>query len=223
MNRGFIGSAALLALMSTAAQAQEYVHWSAPVTTEQASRALFFPMGTPLKLTTRTELSTKYNKPGDRVYLEVAEPLSYQGQVILPRGSLAVGEVARVQRNGHFGKKGKLGVRLLYVQTPSGPVKINGQATDEGTSGTVVSFATIALVSVFGFFVHGTSANIPASTPVNAFLMDELTFNAARQRPQVAMTQAQPDFAEGTSSGRQLPAIFDPSAFGSPGSQSAQR
>ncbi len=223
MNRVLIGSAAWLALLGTTAQAQEYVHWSAPMTDQRAAQAMYFPMGTQLKLATRTELSTKFSKPGDRVYLEVAEPLSYNGQVVLPRGSLAVGEVARVQKNGHFGKKGKLGLRLLYIQTPSGPLKISGQASDEGVSGTVVSFATIAFVSVLGFLVHGTSAALPASTLVDAYLLDELTFDRGAGQRQSAMTQATPDQAIGAKSPRALSASFDPHAFSGAGGRSAPR
>lgn len=220
MVKAWMMGAAIAALLTGAAQAQDSIRWAAPMTTQQASQTMYFPMGTPIKLTTRTELSTKFNKPGDRVYLEVAEPLVYQGQVVLPRGSLAVGEVARVQRNGHFGKKGKLGMRLLYVQTPNGPLKIDGSASDEGKSGTVVSFATMAVVSWLGFLVHGTSAALPPSTPVDAYLVDQLAFTSGAQLAQVAMTQVQP---AGTGKARRLPATFSARAEVGPGFQSLAR
>jgi len=219
--------AALAALVGTAAQAQDSIRWAAPMSTQQASQTMYFPIGTALKLVTRTELSTKFNKPGDRVYLEVAEPLAWQGQVVLPRGSLAVGEVARVQRNGHFGRKGKLGIRLLYVQSPGGPLKISGQASDEGISGTVVSFATIAFVSVLGFLVHGTSAAIPPSSPVDAYLIDQLAFRPGDQAAQVAMVQASPDDAVAGLAvpvvPQRLPARFSASTQTAPGFRSVQR
>lgn len=220
-----IGAAALGALLASSAQAQTLVYWPAPASSAQASQMTYFPMGTPLTLTTRTQLSTKDNKPGDRFYLEVAEDLSYQGQVVVPAGSVAVGEVARVQRNGHFGKKGKLGVRLLYVETPNGPVRISGQAGDEGTSGTATSIATIAFVSPLGFLIHGTSAQLPADTVVQAYLAQDLRFRAQPGMTQVATTQALPDGAEmmaRADNGQPLPARFDPGAFRG-GKQSAQR
>src|SRR3546814_3407633 len=121
-------------------------------------------MGTPLRLRTRTQVSTKDNKPGNRLYLEVAERVSFRGQVVIPIGGAVVAEVSRVQRNGHFGKKGKLEIRLISVETPSGPVRLRGTAYDEGKSGTAASVATMALLSGLGFLIHGTSAAERKST-----------------------------------------------------------
>ena len=180
--------------LATVAQAQT-AYWPAPTQPGQPVRNSYFPMGTPLTLTTRTVVSTKDNKPGDRFYLEVAEDLSYRGQVVVPAGSVAVGEVAMVQRNGHFGKKGKLDINLLYVQTPQGPVRISGKANDEGTSGTITSVATMALVSPLGFVIHGTSAHIPAGSVVHGYLAQDLRFAAYAQPVESAMigAAAEPD------------------------------
>lgn len=169
----------------------------------------YFPMGTPLVLETRTEISTKDHKPGDRIHLTVAEALTYQGQVVVPIGAPAVGEVVRVQRNGHFGRKGKIDIRLLYVQTPSGPVRISGHANDEGKSGTAASVATMALVSGLGFLIRGTSAYIPFGTPVQAHLAEPLKF--LRQTPQAPVATVLPDNAETVRAG------FDPTTFGGSG------
>lgn len=199
-----IYSAAALALSGSAAQAQTVVHWPAPVSAAAAESMSYFPMGTPIVLTTRTQVSTKDNKPGDRFYLEVAESISYRGEVVLPAGAVAVGEVVRSDRNGHFGKKGKIDIRLLYIETPNGPVRLSGRVADEGTSGAIASFATIAFVSGLGFLIHGTSAHIPFGTTVTAYLAEDMRF---RTRP--TLVQASPAAPEA----RRLPARFDPSVF----------
>lgn len=199
-----ICSAATVAMIGSAAQAQRTIHWPAPVSAAAQENMSYFPMGTPVVLTTRTQVSTKDNKPGDRFYLEVAESISYRGQVVLPAGSVAVGEVARSDRNGHFGKKGKIDVRLLYVETPNGPVRLSGRAGDEGTSGAIASFATIAFVSGLGFLIHGTSAHIPFGTNVTAYLAEDMRF-----RTSPTLAQASP----ATPEARTLPARFDPSVF----------
>lgn len=204
MKKIIIGSAAIVALVGSTAQAQNIVHWPVPISAEASRSMLYFPMGTPVTLTTRTQVSTKDNKAGDRFYLEVAESISYQGQVVLPAGSVAVAEVVRSDRNGHFGKKGKLDIRLLYVETPNGPVRLSGQAGDEGTSGTIASFATIAFVSGLGFLIHGTSAHIPFGTTVQAYLAEDMRFAI---NPTLA--QALPVAPQA----RTLPAKFDPSVF----------
>lgn len=203
-------------LAATSAIAQETVFWPAPVAPAQAAGMAYFPLGTPLKLVTRTQVSSKDNKPGDRFYLTVAESLCYRGEVVVPAGSLAVGEVADMQRNGHFGRKGKLGIRLLYVQTPSGPVRLSGQAGDEGTSGTLPSIATIALAPIIvgwtGMFIHGTSARLPAGTALDGYLAEDMRFAVHPGRAQVAM-QAAPDGptrAAALDPNRRLPASFVP-------------
>lgn len=198
----------MMVLAGSVAQAQNTVYWPAPISAEAQSSMKYFPMGTPVTLIMRTQVSTKDNKPGDRFYLEVAESISHRGQVVLPAGSVAVGEVVRADRNGHFGKKGKLDIRLLYVETPNGPVRLTGRAADEGTSGTITSFATIALVSGLGFLIHGTSAHLPFGTTVTAYLAEDMRF-----MPNPAMAQAEAVTPER----RALPARFDPTVFSSDG------
>lgn len=189
---------AMLTLGMAAAplSAQTMVYWPAP-TAASSAQTSYFPVGTPLRLTTRTQVSTKDNKPGDRIDFAVASDLVYRGQVVVPAGALAVGEVADLQRNGHFGKKGKLGIRLLYVQTPSGPVRLTGRGYDEGRSGTAVSLATIALAPIavawVGIFVHGTSAILPSGTPVDGYLAEDLRFAVRPAAAQVAMNRVMPD------------------------------
>lgn len=126
-------SAAIALAVTGAAQAQTTYHWPAPERAPAGDGQRFYlQMGTPLMLRTRTQISTKDNKPGDRVYLEVAENVSFRGQTVIPIGSPVFAEVSRAQRNGHFGRKGKLEIRLHYAQTPSGPVRLTGTAYDEG-------------------------------------------------------------------------------------------
>ena len=68
-------------------------------------------------------------------------------------------------------------VRLLYVQTPSGPVRRTGSAYDEGKSGTALSIGAMVFVSeIGGFFIPGTSAELPPGTPVEAYLAEPPKF-----------------------------------------------
>lgn len=200
---------AMLASLTTAAAAQEMVVWHAP--TAATGQYAYFPMGTELKLISRTELNTKSNHAGDRFYLEVAEPLMYRGQIVVPVGAIAVGEIMRAETNGHFGKRGTLDVRLLYVQTPSGPVRLSGRSSRQGTGQGVVAIGGGVLVAWPMFFIHGTSGRLPADTAMTAYLADELRFPITTGMVPVA-TAAVPDSPLQTA--RVLPARFDPSVFG---------
>lgn len=175
MKKLFLSGAMFASFAGSVVQAQEMVYWPAQ-RSAQSGQSAYFPMGTALQLTTRTELNTKYSHAGDRFYLEVAEPLTYRGQVVVPVGSLAVGEVARAERNGHFGKKGQLEVKLLYVQTPSGPVRLSGRHGRSGTGQGVVSIGGAVLLAWPMLFIHGTSGRLPSDTAITAYLGDELHF-----------------------------------------------
>lgn len=167
----------LFSLVAAApAQSQNIYHFHAPESASATGVKYFLPAGYPLTLRTRTQISTKDNKPGDRVYLEVAENVVFRDQIIIPAGSPVTTEIAATQRNGHFGKKGKIEMRLIEAVTPHGPVSLAGTANDEGKSGTAASIATILLVSPLGFLIHGTSAHIPPGTIVNGQTASDLKF-----------------------------------------------
>ncbi|MBB4856759.1 hypothetical protein HNO88_000056 [Novosphingobium chloroacetimidivorans] len=194
--RKFIAAALLASVSTGTVQAQSTYVWSAPPSAADGRVFKYYlPMGTPIMLRTRTQVNTREANLGDRVYLEVAEPITFQGQTVIPAGAPVVGEVASLQRNGHFGRKGKVAVRLIEVQTPSGPVRLSGDAYDEGTSGTVVSFGTIMLVSTLGFLIHGTSGNIAANSTVKAHLAENMNFRwqDPQARQASAAIEASPD------------------------------
>jgi hypothetical protein len=186
--RSFTFAAVAALFSSGAVQAQDTVYWQPlPPASEQASR-YYVPAGTPIMLNTRTQVSTKDNRSGDQIYLDVTESVIFRGQIVIPAGSVAVGEIARAERNGHFGKKGKIDIKLSYVQTPWGPVRLQGNQYKEGKSGTAASVATIAFVSALGFLIHGTSATIPYGTKVQAYLAEPLAFTASPQQSVAAPT-----------------------------------
>jgi hypothetical protein len=181
------GVLAAVALMSTGAHAQEAVYYtSAQVSHSADARYLSFPVGTPVALQTRSDISTKEVRAGDRVYLRVAENLVYNDQIVLPAGTTVVAEIAQADRNGHFGVKGKIAINLLYIDTNMGHVAIEGNAARVGKSGTVASVATIALVSPLGFLIHGTSAKIPYGTAVQGYLSQPLKFWGTMQQAQTS-------------------------------------
>ncbi|MBO9697418.1 MAG: hypothetical protein J7499_14580 [Sphingopyxis sp.] len=198
-------AAAVLASVMVAgtAQAQTTYYWPAPKSPPVGeAKRYYIPMGTPLMLRTRTHISTKHNEPGDRVHLEVAENVSFRGQTVIQAGTPVIGEVALAQRNGHVGRKGKLEIRLLHVETPNGPVRLAGSAYDEGSSGAAVSVATMLLVSPLGgFFIHGTSAELPSGTPVKAHLAENLRFTWNPETAKLAALPARPDIYGNAASG----------------------
>src|SRR3954469_25263781 len=97
----FAAFTALLA--SGAAHAQEATDWQPSRPSSSQVQRYYVPMGTPIMLSMRGGVSTKENTSGEQIYLDVTESVIFRGQVVIPAGSVAVGEIGRFERNGHFG------------------------------------------------------------------------------------------------------------------------
>jgi hypothetical protein len=130
--------------------------------------------GTEIHLRTRTELSSRTSRVGERFELEVSDAVTLNGQTVIPAGSLAVGEVTRVRHKGMWGRRGILETRLVHVRVGDRQIRISGAAGDRGRAGTAGVVASIAFLPVAGFFVTGTSAVIPPQTPTIAYTGEDI-------------------------------------------------
>jgi hypothetical protein len=177
-------SAALLAgaAFSTCAYAQVSPTPQAAMSQSAAPMVVGQPMaqsnvlrsGTEIHMRTRTELSSRTSRVGERFELEVSDPVTLNGQVVIPAGSVGVGEVTRVRHKGMWGRRGILETRLIHVRVGDRQIRISGAAGDRGRAGTAGVVASIALVPVAGFFVTGTSAVIPPQTSTMGYTEEDI-------------------------------------------------
>lgn len=132
--------------------------------------------GTPVSLKLKETLTTKGKqlKVGQRFHLEVAEPVMVNGQVVMPAGTPATGEVTEVRNKGMWGKSGHLTAQLLYAQVNGRQIRLNGTFDDKGVTGTAGVVGAIAFVPVAGFFISGTSAVVPVGTPISGFVGEDV-------------------------------------------------
>jgi hypothetical protein len=140
----------------------------------RVSKVLAVPQGTRIPLRTLETLSSKKARQGQRVPLEVASDVVFDGIVIVPKGTRAAGEISRVTAKGVLGKSGKLGLRVMFLELGGQRVRLDGEARDKGSSGAAPVVLASVLIGVSGVFVTGTSAVIPAGTAVDGFLHDDL-------------------------------------------------
>lgn len=128
----------------------------------------------PLKMAEALTTNGKKLKVGQRFQLEVAEPVMVNGVVVIPAGSPATGEVTEVRNKGMWGKSGRINARVLYVRANGRQIRMSGQLDDKGTTGTAGVVGAIAVLPVAGFFMTGTSANIPLGAPVTGFIDEDV-------------------------------------------------
>ncbi|EZP56726.1 hypothetical protein BW41_00565 [Sphingomonas sp. RIT328] len=138
--------------------------------------------GTMIHLRTLEPLTTKGKKlrVGDRVRLETTEATELNGVTVIPQGTPAIGEVTEVRNKGMWGKSGKINARVLSMKVNGRQVRMTGAFDDKGTTGTAGVVGSVVLLPVAGFFMTGTSANIPAGAPVAGFLDEDVIATAAR-------------------------------------------
>lgn len=150
--------------------------------------------GTPVALKMREGLTTKGKdlKVGYRFQMEVAEPVIVNGITVIPAGSPATGEVTDVRNKGMWGKSGKINARALYVRANGRQIRLTGQMDDKGVTGTAAVVGAIALLPVAGFFMTGTSADIPLGAPVNAFIDEDVAFAPSGNAPAPMAVPASP-------------------------------
>lgn len=178
--RGVIAASFLFVSSISAAQEAPAPVPAAPVgamVVGAAPQGNLLRAGTPIVLKTMTNLTTlgKHLKVGDRFSLEVSEPVTLNGQVVIPAGAPAVGEVTSVRNKGMWGKSGNIETRLLYITTNDRRIRVTGSVGDKGVKAGGGAIATSAIVFLpAGFFMTGTSAVIPPGTIVNAILDEDI-------------------------------------------------
>ena len=128
----------------------------------------------PLIMSESITTNGKKIRPGQRIKMAVASDVRLGSSVVIPAGSLAEGEVTDVRFKGMGGKSGRIEARALSVRVGDRLIRLSGTFDDKGVTGTAGVVGAVLLLPVAGFFLTGTSANIPAGSGVKAFLDEDL-------------------------------------------------
>lgn len=90
--------------------------------------------GTEIQLKMEEQLTTEGKKlrVGQHFRLSVIEPVAVGGQIVIPVGSPAMGEVTEVRNKGMWGKSGHLTVSLLHVSVNGHQIRLSGTFDDKG-------------------------------------------------------------------------------------------
>ena len=144
--------------------------------------------GTEVSLKLMEGLTTEGKKlrVGYRFQMETAEPVLVNGQVVVPAGSPAVGEITEVRNKGMWGKSGHLTASILHLTVNGRQIRLTGTFDDKGVTGTGAVVGAILLLPVVGFFTTGTSARIPVGAPVKGFVGEDVPLAFVASTP-VAM------------------------------------
>ena len=186
----------LLAPMSLSAQT--VVNPQPPVTTTQAQNIAVVQeqatgnvlrAGAPVPVALSEHLTTKGKnlKVGQRVQLEVAQDVLLNGRVVIPARSPVEGVLTHVRNKGMWGKSGAIRLHINSVNINGTKIRLKGDMDTRGETGTAGVVGAIVVLPIAGFFVTGTSAEMPLNMPGRAFLDQDITLAVA---PVAATTPA---------------------------------
>jgi hypothetical protein len=156
--------------------------------------------GTPLKLRLGRSLSSADAHAGDRVDFEVAEEVSINRIVVIPKGSPASGTVTAAHAKRRMARGGKLDVTIESVQIADGEkaalraVKESqgGGHTGVMAGGMVATSLIVWPAAPVFLLMHGKDVTIPKGTEVTAYVSGDMKLDVAKFQPAPLVPAAPP-------------------------------
>ena len=164
------------------------------------SKGFVLEDGTAVTLRLGRSLSSADAHAGDRVDFEVAEEISVNRIVVIPKDSPASGTVITAQKKRRMGRAGKLDVTIDSVHLVDGD-KATLRAVKESQGGSHTGIMAGGMVAtslivwpaapVF-LLMHGKDATIPKGTEVTAYISGDVKLDPAKFQPAPLVPSAPP-------------------------------
>ena len=133
------------------------------------SSASIVPEGTVLNVRTTQPIAADSAQPGMTLTGVVDDPIAVNGEVVIPRGAIAMLEVVNVERSSNLKGKDRITLKVHSIQTKSGTypvatsqVELKGHSEGKKAAGKILGGAGIG-AAVGGIFGGGTGAAIGAT------------------------------------------------------------
>jgi hypothetical protein len=137
--------------------------------------------GTEVMLKFTDTLSSKTVTEGDKVNFILSEDLKVRDVVVAKAGATAVGEIVHAKKAGHMGKGGELNIRLNYLKAGDNRVRLRGSKGKEGDDKQGTAIALTVLFGPLGLLKHGKQIEVPAGTPLTAYVEEDVELPAVRE------------------------------------------
>ncbi len=144
--------------------------------------------GTPVRLRLTRTISSAEAHVNEMVDFEVLEEVKVNDAVVIPKGSVALGEVTEAREKRRMGRGGKLQVEIESVRLTDGekaPLRALRDVKGSGKKGKM----TVGIVATgIGFFpaaplfllMHGKEATVPKDTQFTAYIQGDIALEPAR-------------------------------------------
>lgn len=183
-------TAAAALLLAVPVGAQTVINPQRPVTIPQSPNVTVIPQqtsgdvlraGSPVPVVLSEALTTKGKalRVGQLVRLEVAQDVMLNGRVAIPARSPVEGVLTEVRNKGMWGKSGAIHLHVNSVNINGMTIRLRGDMDSRGQTGTAAVVGSIVALPLAGFFVTGTSAEMPLDMPGRAFLDQDIALPPA--------------------------------------------
>src|SRR5882672_11126523 len=122
--------------------------------------------GADVNLKFAQDLSSKTAADDDPVSLVLDQDIKIGDVVVVKAGAKAVGTITHSKRAGMMGKAGELNMRLDYLITDSGRLRLRGTKGKEGEGKVGATVALTVLFGPIGLIKHGKNVEIKQGTPL---------------------------------------------------------
>jgi hypothetical protein len=164
------------------------------------SKGFVLEDGTALTLRLGRSLSSADAHDGDRVDFEVAEEVSVNRIVVVPKDSPASGTVITAHKKRRMGRAGKLDVSIDSVRLASGEkATLRAVKQSQGGSHTGIMAGGMVATSLIVWpaapvflLMHGKDVTIPKGTEVTAYLNGDVKLDPAKFQPAPFVPAAPP-------------------------------
>lgn len=152
--------------------------------------AVVVPVGTVVELETAYTINSQLVRTGDPITFRVVNPVVVGGQVVVEKGATATALVTKAERNGHWGRAGRIVWMMKEVTAADGsriPLQFSGRTVGDSHGAKVATQMVvmgallwpIAPVVLFHGFKRGENAVIPEGKRFDAQVFAATTVNVA--------------------------------------------
>lgn len=155
----------------------EAVPAAAPMMAVPAAPQLVLPPNTEITVTPVEVASSKKLREGDKFQIKTVFDVMSNGYLVIPKGTMGSAEVTWRTGKGAFGKSAKMEIAFRSLELGSGQsLQLAGTHRQEGEGNTGAAIGAVVLVGVFGAFVTGKSATMPAGMHLVSRSAESLNF-----------------------------------------------
>ncbi|MFH0703256.1 MAG: hypothetical protein V2B14_06975 [bacterium] len=79
-----------------------------------------FPVGTTFQVITNSSVNSMSNQVGEFITATLAEPITLNGNIVIPNGSDVIGQITYVEKSGRIGKNAVIDIKFTNIKLPYG-------------------------------------------------------------------------------------------------------